>query len=140
MATEPAAPPWDWNPGATFVEAFNESRRTRLMQEKAEQEAELNRILFPLKAQQAALELDKLQMEVERGAMTNQIYRKALRQSHSGQMQGLRDIDRSISGTTTSRWGLSRYGVNTTPSQSAASPKPRLNWSVVQPAATSPEP
>ena len=94
---DPAGPPWGWNPAATFMTAFYTAQENKLAQEKAARDREMEQILFPLKAQQAALELDKLQMEVERGAMSNQIYRKALRQAHSGQMQGLRDVDRSIS-------------------------------------------
>jgi hypothetical protein len=59
------APPWDWNPGQTFVTAFNE---TRLAKEKAEQMRianELETILLPVKQKHAALELDKMQLGVE---------------------------------------------------------------------------
>lgn len=59
------APPWDWNPGATYVTAFNE---TRLAQQKAEEMAmanQLESILLPYKQKQAALALDKLQFDIE---------------------------------------------------------------------------
>jgi hypothetical protein len=63
---EPAGPPWGWNPASAFNEAFNESKRTKMAQEKFQMEREMEQILFPLKQQKAALELDKLQAEVER--------------------------------------------------------------------------
>lgn len=121
---EPAGPPWGWNPAATFMTAFYTAQENQRAQEKAARDREMEQILFPLKAQQAALELDKLQMEVERGAMTNQIYRKALRQSHSSQMQGLRDVDRSISnGGSSNQAGVyqSRFGFGSKLTPPAAS-------------------
>jgi hypothetical protein len=114
--------------------AFNDAQENRRAQEKAQREADLNEILFPLKAQQTALELDKLQMEVERGAMTNQIYRKALRQSHSGQMEGLRDIDRNVSGGNGSFKSQYGFGLGIKPQTNPAA-RPKVSWKIVTPAA-----
>ena len=59
------APPWDWNPGQTFVTAFNQSRLTQAEAEKLRLENELESILLPVKQKQAALALDKMQLDVE---------------------------------------------------------------------------
>lgn len=59
------APPWDWNPGATFAAAFNESRLAQKKAEEMELSNQLESILLPYKQKQAALALDKLQFDVE---------------------------------------------------------------------------
>jgi septal ring factor EnvC (AmiA/AmiB activator) len=59
------APPWDWNPGQTFVTAFNQTRLTKAKSEQLQMEAELEQILLPYKQKQAALALDKMQLDVE---------------------------------------------------------------------------
>jgi hypothetical protein len=56
------AVPWGWNPGQTFVTAFNKK---------------------------AALELDKMQFEVERQSLMLDMARDAQRQVHRSQMSGL---------------------------------------------------
>ena len=91
MAVEPAAPPWNWNPGATFVQAFNDAQANQRAQEKAAQEAELMKILLPYKQQTAALELEKLQQEVERSTLLTKKIREGNQVAHRGIMQGLQN-------------------------------------------------
>jgi hypothetical protein len=91
MAIEPAAPPWNWNPGATFVEAFNSAQENKRRNEEMAMEQELANILLPYKKASAALELDKLQQEVERSTLLTERFRQASRQSHQGIMQGIRN-------------------------------------------------
>jgi hypothetical protein len=91
LATEPAAPPWNWNPGETFVTAFNNAQENRRANEKAAQEAELNTILFPYKRAAAALELDKLQQDVERSTALTEKIRAANKVTHQNMMQGIQN-------------------------------------------------
>lgn len=58
-------PGWNWNPGQTFVTAFQEAQKQKAVLEKNQLDMELEQILMPYKAQKAALELDKLQAETE---------------------------------------------------------------------------
>lgn len=85
------APPWDWNPGATFMRAYNDAQENKRLNEKMAMEQELNSILFPLKEQQAQLQLEKLQQEVERGTLLTQKIREAGRTAHQGIMQGIKN-------------------------------------------------
>jgi hypothetical protein len=54
------APPWDWNPGQTFVTAFNETRLTKAKAEQLQMETELERILLPAKVAKAEYDMKKL--------------------------------------------------------------------------------
>jgi len=83
------APPWNWNPGQTFVDAFNESRLTKAKADQLQMEAELEQLLFPVAQKKAALELDKMQFEVERQSLMLDMARDAQRQVHRSQMSGL---------------------------------------------------
>ena len=83
--TLPEGPGWEWNPGATFVTAFNNAQENQRLQQKRAEEAELASILIPYKRQVAALELDKLQQEVERSTLLTQKIREA------GRMQGIQN-------------------------------------------------
>lgn len=106
------APPWNWNPGQTFVDAFNESRLTKAKADQLQMEAELERLLFPVAQKKAALELDKMQFEVERQSLMLDMARDAQRQAHRAQMSGLKGS--SGSGSTVPGSGNtvppSRYG------------------------------
>lgn len=84
MALEPAAPPWNWNPGATFVEAFNASQENRRRNEEMAMEQELSRILFPAKAAEAAYNMKKFEYDSK---LLEQIYKTksaALDRSYRG--------------------------------------------------------
>jgi hypothetical protein len=83
------AVPWGWNPGQTFVTAFNESRFTKAKADQLQIESELEQLLFPVAQKKAALELDKMQFEVERQSLMLDMARDAQRQVHRSQMSGL---------------------------------------------------
>jgi len=65
MAAQPAAPPWDWNPGATFVRAFNDAQALQLKREEIENERQIMEILLPYKVKKAQLDFDKLRSDVK---------------------------------------------------------------------------
>jgi len=65
MAAQPAAPPWNWNPGATFVQAFNDAQANQRAQEKMALENELAQILLPQKRAEAEFNLKKLAYDSE---------------------------------------------------------------------------
>lgn len=61
--TLPEGPGWEWNPGQTFVTAFNDAQENRRAQEKAAQEAELASILLPAKRAEAEFNIKKLALD-----------------------------------------------------------------------------
>jgi hypothetical protein len=65
LATQPAAPPWDWNPGATFVRAFNDAQALQLKREEIENERQIMEILLPYKVKKAQLDLEELRSDVK---------------------------------------------------------------------------
>lgn len=91
MAVKPVDPPWGWNPGATFMEAFNEAQRNRREQEKQALDMELAQILMPYKQAKAALELDKLQQDVERSTLLTNQMRQAGKATHQNFMNGIQN-------------------------------------------------
>ncbi len=54
------APPWDWNPGATFLTAFNAAQENKRRNEEAALEMELAQILLPAKKAEAEFNMKKL--------------------------------------------------------------------------------
>lgn len=123
----PEGPGWEWNPGQTFVTAFNNAQENRRRNEEAAREAELAAILFPLKQQQAALELEKLQQEVERGTLLTQRIREAGKVAHRGIMQGIQN-PQSVSSqnqTNANPFMIDTTGVNLNPATSRAPTSPR---------------
>jgi hypothetical protein len=116
LAVEPAAPPWNWNPGATFVAAFNDAQANRRAEEKQALDIELNNILLPYKRAQAALELDKLQQDVERSTLLTERYRQASKQTHSGIMDGIRN-PQAADQVNINPYDIFNGGGATTPSQ-----------------------
>jgi hypothetical protein len=84
-------PPWNWNPGATFVEAYNESQRNKREQEKMALEMELSEILLPYKKETAALQLEKLKQDVERSTLLTAREREARSTAHPSIMEGIRN-------------------------------------------------
>lgn len=93
----PEGPGWEWNPGQTFVTAFNNAQENKRLQQKRAEEAELASILLPYKKQVAALELEKLQQEVERSTLLTQKIREGNAGAHRGIMQGLQNPQNSQS-------------------------------------------
>jgi hypothetical protein len=61
-----ALPPWNWNPTQTFIDAYNTQRIANQKTEEMQMNSELEKILFPIKQQQAQLSLEKMQLEMER--------------------------------------------------------------------------
>jgi hypothetical protein len=59
------APPWDWNPGATFTRAFNDAQELQVKREQIENERQIMEILLPYKVKKAALDLEKLRSDVK---------------------------------------------------------------------------
>jgi hypothetical protein len=70
-----SAPPWGWNPGKMFAESFNEARRTKIMEEQAAVENQLNQIMMPYKQQAAAFEIEKLKQDIDLAATRTQLLR-----------------------------------------------------------------
>jgi hypothetical protein len=64
-AQDMGAPPWDWNPGATFVAAFNDARALQLKREQMENERQIMEILMPYKVKKAQLDLEELRSDVK---------------------------------------------------------------------------
>jgi hypothetical protein len=135
------APPWNWNPGQTFVDAFNESRLTKAKADQLQMEAELEQLLFPVAQKKAALELDKMQFEVERQSLMLDMARDAQRQVHRSQMSGLTGGGGGGNNApaTNAQGFQSKFGWGSkiaTPPQAASRPKP--TWQVVAPAQPTP--
>lgn len=108
--------------------------------EQAALDRELQAILLPMKVREAELNLAKLEGDVKLKSayldraiistkQSTRAYEDAVRNGGAGQ---------DPNAPTIGRWSAARYvgqpAQTTTP---AASPKPKLNWSVVKPAATS---
>jgi hypothetical protein len=60
IAQPDPAPPWGWNPAATFLTAYRATQEERRAQEEFAMQAELNKILFPVKKAQAEFNLKEL--------------------------------------------------------------------------------
>ena len=63
--TLPEGPGWEWNPGATFVTAFNNAQELQNRKRKIELDNEITKLLMPYKMKQAALALDELQSDIK---------------------------------------------------------------------------
>jgi hypothetical protein len=98
------APPWDWNPGQTFVTAFNQTRLTKAKSEQLQMEAELEQILLPYKQKQAALALDKMQLDVELQSTRLDREREFTKQAYRQEIDRVKGVGGEQSG------GGSRYG------------------------------
>jgi hypothetical protein len=67
------APPWDWNPGATFLTAFNAAQENKRRNEEMALENELAQILLPQKRAEAEFNLKKLAYDTERLTLVNKL-------------------------------------------------------------------
>jgi hypothetical protein len=122
--TLPEGPGWEWNPGQTFVTAFNNAQENQRLQQKRAEEAELASILLPYKRQSAALELDKLQQEVERSTLLTQKIREAGKAAHQGIMQGIQNPDEGKQQSATP-FMIDLTGANFKPTTTPAPNNPR---------------
>jgi len=59
----PKGPGWEWNPGATFVTAFNNAQENKRRNEEMEMDKQLSAILFPAKKAQAEFTIKQLAYE-----------------------------------------------------------------------------
>ena len=89
--TLPEGPGWEWNPGATFVTAFNNAQENKRANEKMAMEQQLSEILFPAKKAQAEFTIKQLAYESERMENSYKLLneetderRRLLRESRSG--------------------------------------------------------
>jgi len=141
LATQPAAPPWDWNPGATFVTAFNNAQENKRAQEKMALEMELSEILLPAKKAEAEFNIKKLGYDSQLLEKIYQTKSAALDASYRGITSavtggggGNSSAGRSPSdGPYQSRFG---FGSGLSRAPQTASVKP--TWKVVEPATQGP--
>jgi len=77
-------PPWEWNPAQTFIDAYNTQRITDQKTEEMRMSNELEKILFPLKVQNAQLQLEKLIQDRDRTMLLNEQLRESRRNASSG--------------------------------------------------------
>jgi hypothetical protein len=70
---EDPAPPWNWNPVATFQTAYNAAQENKRAQEKMALEQELAEILLPQKRAEAEFNLKKLAYDTERLTLVNKL-------------------------------------------------------------------
>lgn len=123
----PEGPGWEWNPGQTFVTAFNNAQENQRLQQKRAEEAELASILLPYKKQVAALELEKLQQEVERSTLLTQKIREGNSVAHRGIMQGLQNPQSASKPNQTdpNPFMIDTTGANFKPTTSRTTSNPR---------------
>lgn len=89
----PESVPWNWNPGATFVTAFNDAQENQRAQQEFQMDMELEKILFPLKVQTAQMNFEKLVQDRDRTMLLNEQIRQARRNASGG-------INSAISGAS----------------------------------------
>lgn len=89
------APPWNWNPGQTFVTAFNESRLAKQKADEMRLSNELETILLPYKQKQAALALDKMQLDMELQSARIDREREATKQAYRQEIDRMKGISDS---------------------------------------------
>lgn len=63
VAPEPV--PWNWNPGATFMQAYYDAQENQRARQEFEVQQELSRILLPAKAAEAEYNLKKFQLDAQ---------------------------------------------------------------------------
>ena len=110
MALEPAAPPWNWNPGATFVEAFNAAQENRRANEKMALENELAQILLPQKRAEAEFNLKKLAYDSEMLTSRYKLMNEEIDARRRFLKTGSLDGGDSTAPTSRSTAPTSRYG------------------------------
>lgn len=84
IAQPDPAPPWGWNPAATFQTAFNNAREEQRAQQEFQLGMEIEKILLPAKIAKAEYDVKKFEMDAQ---VLERIYRNqtaALDRSYSG--------------------------------------------------------
>lgn len=95
----PEGPGWEWNPGQTFVTAFNNAQENQRLQQKRAEEAELAAILLPAKRAEAEFNIKKLALDSQliekiyktRSAALDESYRGVNQAVTSGGVQDSQD-------------------------------------------------
>jgi hypothetical protein len=138
----PKGPGWEWNPGATFVTAFNNAQENKRANEKMAMEQQLSEILFPAKKAQAEFTIKQLAYESERMENSYKLLnedtderRRLLRESRSsGLSSGVGSATDANStgpdGKYKSQYGFG-LGMKT---QTTPAARPKVSWKVVTPA------
>jgi hypothetical protein len=85
-------PGWNWNPGQTFVTAMNDAKKQQALLEKNRLDMELEQILMPYKVQKAALDLDKLQADTQYLAAHTALYREKSKDAQAARMGALESL------------------------------------------------
>jgi hypothetical protein len=109
------AVPWGWNPGQTFVTAFNQTREAQAEAENLRLANELETFLIPLKQKKAAFDLDKIQYETELQSVVLDRARQAQRQSYRDEISRARGLGGGQGG-----------GGNNAPATNAQQPDPTI--------------
>jgi len=63
---EPTAPPWGWNPAATFLTAYTTMQENQRAQQEFAVQQELEQYLLPIKKRSAELSLANMELEMEK--------------------------------------------------------------------------
>lgn len=95
LAAQSTGPGWEWNPGQTFVTAFNNAQENQRLQQKRAEEAELASILLPAKRAEAEFNIKKL-------AYDSQLLEKIYRTKSAALDQSYRGITSAVGGSSTS--------------------------------------
>ena len=112
---EPVGPPWGWNPGQTFVTAFNEAQANKRANEKMAMEQELAAILLPAKKAEADYNMKKLSYDSQLLEKIYQTKSAALDESYRGVTSAVGGSNSNVpgsqsSGTVAARGFQSRFG------------------------------
>jgi hypothetical protein len=139
-------PPWDWNPGATFLTAYNAAQENKRRNEEAALEQELAQILLPAKKAEAEFNMKKLAYDSQllekiystKSAALDASYRgitSAVGGGSGGGGQGS-----TVQGSGNSAQGFqSRFGFGSKVSQAPQGARPKPSWQVVAPAQPTPQ-
>lgn len=98
IAQPDPAPPWGWNPAATFLTAYNAQAKERRDQQEFQLGMEIERILLPAKIAKAEYDVKKFEMDAQ---VLERIYRNqtaALDQSYSGIKSAIGGASSNVAG------------------------------------------
>ena len=139
------APPWGWNPAATFLTAYNTQQENQRAQEKMAMEQELYRILLPQKQAEVEFNLKQLAYDSKlleesyraRSADLDARYRAATSSGRSGSGSGSNAAGNVVGGTgqqqQSNPYGFGLGNIATPKAPQPAAPK-KVSWRVVAPA------
>jgi hypothetical protein len=143
-------PPWDWNPGATFLTAYNAAQENKRRNEEAALEMELAQILLPAKKAEAEFNMKKLAYDSQllekiystKSAALDASYRGITSAVGGGGNGGGSAGSASTSSSTTTTGGpqyQSKFGFGRGLAQPPQAPAKKPSWQVVTPAQPTPQ-